>query len=74
MMRGLRPVSTSKEDRALRGGPVVRFITSTACEAANVQKDVGAEAAVRFLRARRLHDGPDGSLGHTIQLMHVRWA
>eukprot|EP00965_Chrysotila_dentata_P225079 6194550-Pleurochrysis_carterae.AAC.2 len=56
MMRGLRPVSASNDDRALRGGPVVRLSTPTACKAVNVQNDLGAEAAVRLKRVDSMID------------------
>eukprot|EP00965_Chrysotila_dentata_P075432 2491375-Pleurochrysis_carterae.AAC.1 len=42
MILGLSPVSDSKDDIAQRGGPVVRFNTSTAWETAYVQNPVGA--------------------------------
>eukprot|EP00965_Chrysotila_dentata_P035122 1168891-Pleurochrysis_carterae.AAC.1 len=50
MMRGLSPVSDSKDETELRGGPVVRFSTSTAWETASVQKPVGAPQATKLDR------------------------
>eukprot|EP00965_Chrysotila_dentata_P031521 1051187-Pleurochrysis_carterae.AAC.1 len=53
---GFCPVRDSKEERLLRGGPVVRFNTSTECEAAKVQKDAGAPAAVKLARVASMTD------------------
>eukprot|EP00965_Chrysotila_dentata_P118217 3907307-Pleurochrysis_carterae.AAC.1 len=50
MTLGFCPVRDSKDERWQRGGPVVRFSMSTAWEAAWVQKDVSAPAAVRLAR------------------------
>eukprot|EP00965_Chrysotila_dentata_P113564 3753150-Pleurochrysis_carterae.AAC.1 len=50
MMRGLSPVSDSKEDVEPQGGPVVRFSMSTAWETAKVQNPVGAAQATKLER------------------------
>eukprot|EP00965_Chrysotila_dentata_P152619 5043788-Pleurochrysis_carterae.AAC.1 len=50
MMRGFSAVSDPKEDVVPRGGPIVRFSTSTAWETAKVQNPTGAPQATRLER------------------------
>eukprot|EP00965_Chrysotila_dentata_P044867 1490498-Pleurochrysis_carterae.AAC.3 len=73
MIRGFSPVSSSNDEALVLEGPLVRVEDIDGVRDGVVPKRDG-RAAGHQRRSSQFHDGPNGALGDSIELTHVRRA